>query len=320
MRPYRIRGDLERAVLDGFALPLGLVPDGITAPRQGYTVDFVPGEEDEPDGYAFYVVVSHEKVKALVRRAFALMPAEVYGIVEVGSRDAYRSLDVFVGREPLPKREYLEGWKEFEPFLLEDGSIGAGANGEEPFVEVFLDQWKGLSIHVPLLMRERVEAMLAEFELEEVGETWPEPADEGDLDADGFDVRPVLVLEDEYSPSLDEMLLQLRQAWDLELNVDPDTNVDVDGRDIGPTLWHAMVIVEPTEPQRASAYASIWATAGSLSEMHDLIDQALAATPEWRFDEIYTIDRVAFDERPDELSNLAPQRSEPQVHLVVFDT
>ena len=39
----------------------------------------------------------------------------------------------------------------------------------------------------------------------------------------------------------------------------------------------------------------------------------------WLLEEYYTIDRVAFDERPDELANLAPRRSEAAVHLLTFD-
>ena len=32
---------------------------------QGYTIAYTPGEEDEPDTYAFHVVVSHERVRSV---------------------------------------------------------------------------------------------------------------------------------------------------------------------------------------------------------------------------------------------------------------
>jgi hypothetical protein len=35
--------------------------------------------------------------------------------------------------------------------------------------------------------------------------------------------------------------------------------------------------------------------------------------------EVYTIDRVAFDERPDELADLPPRREKSEVHLVSFE-
>ena len=50
MREFRLRTDLERAVIDGFALPLGLVPGEsarVVAPTPGYTIDFHAGEDEE---------------------------------------------------------------------------------------------------------------------------------------------------------------------------------------------------------------------------------------------------------------------------------
>src|SRR6185503_18673424 len=108
---------------------------------------------------------------------------------------------------PVPLREFLRVWDKYEPFLLEDGSIAAGANSDEPFVEIFLDQWKGILIHVPLDMRDEVESMLHSFELDEVQQTWsseehedkpgmPLSAQSGE-EEEGSPVRPVLDLTDE---------------------------------------------------------------------------------------------------------------------------
>ena len=317
MRPFSLRSNLKRAVIDGFMLPLGLVPGDIQAPNQGYTVDYTPGEDDEPDTYLFHVVVSHERLGRIIDRAFSLLPEEVYGIVEIGSRDAYRTADVYMAQEPVSVREFRAGWKRYEAFLLEDGSIAAGANSEEPFLEVFLDQWKGLSLHVPLSMRDQIEEMLAGFGLTEVPSTWPAMDDQASEKA--LRLRPVLSLEDEYSPDVDELLLQLRHAWKLELNVDPDTNVDEAGRRLGRTLWHPQVNIESVADPDPGANVSKCSTPGSLGEMEELIDSALAGSPTWRFVEIYTIDRVAFDERPDELADLPPRREKAEVHLVSFE-
>jgi hypothetical protein len=327
-------------VVNGFALPLGIDPGAelshFNAPMQGYTVAFTPGHEDEPDTYAYHIVVSHERLAPILHRAFELLPDEVFGIIEIGSRDAYRSTDVYIGQEPVPTDHFLEVWKAYEPFLLEDGSLAAGANSEDPFIEIFLDQWKGLSIHVPPDTQDKVEALLRDFGLEEVAHTWPS-SDDHDEVTEGMFVRPVLELVDEYSPDVDELLLTLRHEWSLELNIDPESNVDDGGRSLGSTLWHAVVIVEEATPngevesdgretfkrsnqdQPRGAYASIWATARSLSEMERLIEQALGDHPEWTFGEIYTVDRVAFDERPDQLADLRPGRRETGVHLVTFE-
>ena len=117
-------------LLVGFALPLGFVPGDagkLPAPTPGYTVDYGVGQDDEPDTYSFYVVASHERLADLIERAFDLLPEKVYGIVEIGSRDAYRPLDVYLGEEPIPPRRFRASWRRYESFLLEDGSIGSGA-------------------------------------------------------------------------------------------------------------------------------------------------------------------------------------------------
>jgi hypothetical protein len=328
MRDFRVRTDLQRVVIDGFALPLGFVPapGTLKAPTQGYTVAYAVGEEDDADTYSFHVVVTHERLREVLNKAFALLPDEVYGIIEIGSRDAYRATDVYLGDETIKRGEFLRIWKQFEPFLLEDGAVAAGANSEEPFIEVFLDQWKGVTIHVPADRREQVEHMLQTLGLHEVPETWSE--DEQDDSDERIDdvfeekssVRPVLDTTDEYMPDVDELLLQLRHAWRLELNVDPRTNVDESGRNLGPTLWYAVVIAHDAAGKSENgAYVSVWATAGSLAEMEKLIEEAMSSHPEWEFGDIYTIDRVAFDERPEELADLKPNDRRPRVHAMSFD-
>jgi hypothetical protein len=176
-------------------------------------------------------------------------------------------------------------------------------------------------------MKEQVEDALRRFRLEEVQETWEED-EEPEAPKDSWDemleeksnVRPVLDTSDEYMPDVDELLLQLRHAWRLELNVDPRSNVDESGRPLGATLWHAVVIVDDASGNpNVGAYCDVWATAGSLAQMTEVIQEALAANPEWAFGDLYTIDRVAFDERPEELADLKPGDKRARVHIVSFD-
>lgn len=320
MREYRLRTDIQRVVLDGFALPLGLAPapGSLEPPTEGYTIAYAAGEDGEPDTYSFQVVVSHERLRPIIHKAFDLLPDEVTAIVEIGSRDAYRATDVYLSREPIDFEAFAAVWDQFQDFLLEDGTIAAGANNEESFVEVFVDQMKSLTIHVPLDMREDVEAMLQAFKLEEVPQTWPmhDPSDDSDV-LDSSEVRGVLDLSDEFAPDVDELLLDLRHEWLLELDIDPQSNLDERGRSLGMTLWHAVAIVYSAATRDVQgAYASIWATAGSLQEMERLVEQAVAEKSDWEFGEIYTIDRVAFDERPDHLGDLPHQRRTSQVHAV----
>lgn len=318
MRDFRLQPDLKRSVVKGYALPLGIEATDMEPPAQGYTLAYTEAEEDEPDTYAFHIVVSHEKLRGVVTAAFDLLPDEVVPIVEIGSRDAYRAVDVYLGEEPVTKAVFLSVWRAFENIILEDASIGIGANSEEPFIEVFVDSWKGVAIHVPIDLRDVVEEKLHALGLDEVPETWP-----NDHEADplpGTSVRDVLELSDEQSPDIDEMLLQLRELWALELNVDPETNIDEAGRNLGLTLWHAVAVADSADgdPDRG-AYISIWASAASMAEMEELIEDALGERPEWVFHSIYSIDRVAYDERPESLTDLPPRSREATVHLVQID-
>ena len=318
MRAFRIRSDIERESVGGFQLPLGVQAAGLPRPAEGYAVSFREGEEEEPDTYVFEATISHERLRPLLREALELLPGEVRGILEIESLDAYRSLDVHLGVEPIDRDDFLADFDEFEPVILEDVSIGVGANADEPFVEVFLDAWKTLTIEVPIELKSRVEAMLARHGLSEVPETWPADPD-GSLYA-GATVRPVLLVEDSQDPNIDEVSLQLRERWALELDVDPQRNLDEQGMELGLTLWHAIVMVVAADPATESgAYVDVWATAGSLAEMEELIDEALDAQDEWIFDGIYSVERVAFDERPDELSDLPMRRTASGIHLVTLD-
>lgn len=318
MREFTVRSDLKRSVLRGYALPLGIEASDLEPPCQGYTLNFWEGEEDQPDTFAFQVVVSHERLVPIIHKAFELLPNEIVPIVEIGSRDAYRQVDVYMAQDTIPKREFLRVWRRFEKIILEDASIGVGGSSDDPFIEVFVDAWKGVAICVPLELRERVEQMLHEFGLEEVPETWPS-GPENEL-LPGTSMRDVLELVDEQSPDIDELLLQLRDAWGLELDVDPDSNVDDAGRQLGVTLWHAVVLADSADhdPDRG-AYLSIWADAGSMAEMEQLIESAMEEHAEWSFNSVYSMDRVAYDERPDELASLPPRRRESKVHLVEVD-
>ena len=315
MREFRLSQSLERKSLGEYQLPLGVAETSLAAPMQGFTVRFQEGTDEEPDTYVFHAVVSHDRLRGLVDAAFNLLPREVTPVVEIGSRDAYRTVDTFLGEEPMPLVEFLRSWYEFEEVLLEDVTIGVGANSEEPWVDVFVDSWKGLLISVPVEMREEVEALFTGHGLSEVPETWAELPPDARGDDDSLVTRDVLEIVDDHSPDLDELLLVLRERWLLELNIDRETNVDDAGRHLGMTLWHAIVLATSSEGETdRGAYISVWMTAGSLAQAEELLEDALLDHPQWVFESVYTMDRVAFDDRPPSLSHLPPTRRRAAVH------
>lgn len=320
MREFRIREDLDRGALGAYQLPLGVEQTSLSEPVQGYTVRFQEGNDDEVDTYVFHVVVSHDKLKAVVDAAFNLLPKEVTPVVEIGSRDAYRTVDIYLGEEPMPLVEFLRTWYEFEEILIEDVTIGCGANAEDPWVDVFVDSWKGVLISVPTEMRDEVERMLEAQGLREVQQTWDETPPEGSVDDESLVTRDVLEMVDDHSPDLDELLLVLRERWMLELNVDRETNVDEAGKHLGMTLWHAIILATAADSDgERGAYITAWMTAGSLAQAEELLEDALVDHPEWVFESVYTIDRVAFDDRPPSLSHLPPTRRRAAMHEITIE-
>lgn len=63
-----------------------------------------------------------------------------------------------------------------------------------------------------------------------------------------------------------------------------------------------------------SAYISVWMTAGSLAQAEELLEDALLDHSQWVFESVYTMDRVAFDDRAPSLTNLPHTRRRPAVH------
>ncbi len=317
MRPYRLRSDLRRERAGQFGYPLGVVPPDAEEPHQGWTKTLDDGPDAGGTTASYHVLVSSDRLKPLIDAAFGLLPTRVAAIVELGSCDAYRRVDVFMSAEPISLEAFRDIWEHYEPFLLEDATMAIGANAESPVIEVFLEQDKVLHLHVPDGMTSEVERMFKRFDLNEVECHWDRQLPENDV----LEIRPVLASGEGFTESIDDLLLDLKLAWDLVLNIDPDRNVDDGGRELGLTLWHALVVIESRDPPlERTASASIWATARSLSEMQAIVEDALAVYADWSIVADYAVDRVAYDERPDDLATLPPRRRRAAVHIVDMQT
>ena len=53
--------------------------------------------------------------------------------------------------------------------------------------------------------------------------------------------------------------------------------------------------------------------------METLVEAAVEDLGDWVMNGVYSIERVAYDERPDELQDLAPRRVATEVHMVGLD-
>ncbi|MDG2423607.1 MAG: hypothetical protein P8M22_06495 [Phycisphaerales bacterium] len=316
--PFRIRPDLQRVTMDGFAYPLGVEVAPARPSREGYCMTWVEAEGDGPDTYTFLVVVSHERLKSLLTACFSLLPEQVAGIMEVGSRDAFRAVDVFLGASTVSIDRFRATWNRYEAIFLEDASLAVGVNTESPFMEVFLDQDKRVTIHVEPGAREDIESMLMKQGLKECDEQELMVA-ESELERTV--VRPVMLDDPSLLCDVDQLLLALRHELELVLDEDQDRNLDASGRDLGRTLWHAIVLLEACGGiADGQAHAMAWVVCGSRNEVESLLRERIEDDTDWSFSEFYTLDRVAFDDRPEALVDLAPRHPRSEIFMLEVES
>lgn len=244
---------LQRHEIDGFKFPLGVYPVDPMTPRAGYTLQFEPADGDEPnsdweewpDRYLFDIVLSAERVEPLCHQLFAMLPGRIFPIIDVLGHDAYREIDPYMAYELVPHDIFSDHVRRFRNFFYEDGMCGFGALAEEPFFYIFIDEHKIITIRAEPSLKERIEKLLKAFDLEEI-------EDPAGADAASHEHRSVLKVPDDKPDLLgpEEIVEHLRDEWNLILNVDPDSNVDDEGKDLGTTPWRCVVRVEREEARR----------------------------------------------------------------------
>jgi len=312
---------IERVVVGDFRFPLGVYPVETMEPKAGYAMFFEPADgsdeerpegegewEEWPDRYVFDAVVPADRVEPLCRALFSLFKGRVYPILDVLGHDAFREIDPYISYELLGLDRFLDAARRFRDFFFEDGLCGFGAMTEEPFFYVFVDEHKIVTIRADPAMKERIEKVLHAFDLEQV----EEPAG---ADSAAHEHRGVLVTPDKRSDllSFEEIVERLRDEWRLALNVNPRTNVDDEGNDLGETHWRCEVRcwVGGDQPQR---YAEVFMVAPNIEEAEEAAGEAVEAMDSGRedpWDEIVVIvsDRL----RPEQLVDygVGPSQASP---------
>lgn len=273
----------------GFAYPLGVYPVEDLEPVTGYTLDFEPADGDDtgeaveweewPDRYVFDVLVSAKRVESLCRSLFALLPGRVFPILDVLGHDAYREVDPYVSYDLIGLDRLLDTLRRYRGYFFEDGLVGFGAMSEEPFLYIFVDEHKIVTVRAESTLKERIEQILVAFDLKEV------PEIKG-ADAATHEHRGVLDSPDDRLDLLtaDEIVEELRDQWRLSLNVDPDTNVDAEGNELGIVGWRCIVRYDPPPIEQTKGeggsitqqtfppprYAEVLLTADSLNKAMDM--------------------------------------------------
>lgn len=305
--PFRLRTDIARVIEGGHQFALGIEGGGWRPRCCGWARASVAMGENQPELFRYTVAVSHELIRPLMRELMRLLPSSVSGILELGSRDAFREIDVFLGAA-IDRGEFLDAWELYETVLLEDASLGVGVCGTGGG-EIFLDPDKRILVFVGLSAAPAMERVFRGFGLSECHEEDLDPMIRPSM----LRIRSVLEEASGAMGSVDDLLLELRSVWRLELDEDPDHNLDGCGRDIGFTLWHGLVLVDQEDPAgRRYGHAHVWGVATSRRGMQHLIEAAIQIDMEWEFRETIHLDRVALDDRPSHLDSLTPPLKQEQ--------
>lgn len=294
--------------MGGVSFPLGVFPLQTMQPRQGYTVDFESadggneGEEFEewPDRYVFDVVVSADRLPALCRSLYGLLPSRVYPILDIMGHDAYREIDPYIAYELVGLDRFLDGVRWFEPFLYEDGLCGFGAMCDDPFIYMTVDEHKVVTIRCVPDERERIERVLKAFDLTET----PEPRA---ADAANHEHRSVLLAPDDHPEwlSFDEIIERLIDQWRLILNIDDESNVDDDGRELGITGWRCLIRFQ-IEGERLARYAEVVLWASSYRSAEEVAHEAATNSLNMGEDAVIDVLTISADRvRPDDVAQIA---------------
>jgi hypothetical protein len=290
--------NIQRHIVNGFSFPLGVYPVEAMTPRPGYTTEFEPADADEdeadweswPDRYVYDIVVPVSRLGALWDQLFALMPGRVFPILDFIGHDAFREVDPYMAYEPVGKERVTDAIRRFRDFFFEDGMVGFGVVSDEPFFYLFIDEHKILTVRAEPDLRPQVEGILKAFDLE--------PTDEpAGADAAAHEHRGVLLAPKDRPDLLtaEEAVEELRERWRLLLNIDPESNVDDDGEDLGFTAWRCLVRCS-SEKSPQERYAEVLCIADCLQRAEDQAMQAgaeLMGEPgEWSDTVVVAADRL----------------------------
>jgi len=207
-----------------------------------------------------------------MRVLFGILPPRVYPIIDVLGQDAYRELDSYVTYDLVGLDRIAEAACLYADFLFEDGMVGFGAMAEDPFAYVFLDEHKVVTIRAGVDLKERIERVLEAFDLREA-------SDLRAVDSVAHEHRSVLAQTpaDARMMLAEEILERLRDEWGLLLNIDAESNVDDEGRELGLTWWRCLVRCHRAEAD--VRYAEILLAAHNLLEAERLAIDATSQGP-----------------------------------------
>ncbi len=297
--------------MESFSFPLGVYPVEKMTPKAGYTMEFEPADGDNagdveewPDRYVFDIVISSERLEPMCRSLLALFPGRIYPILDVLGHDAYREVDPYISHDLYGMDRFTDCLRRYRGYFFEDGLCGFGVMTDEPFLYMFVDEHKIVTLRCQPELKEKVEKVLHAFDLEQM-------EDPAGADSASHEHRGVLQVQDDRPDLLnhDEILEHLRDEWRLMLNVDPDANQDENGQELGVCPWRCLVRLAIEDDEKCK-YADILLTAPSLRRAEEMAMEACEdllpkRAKEWDEATIIHADR----QRPEEFEQVLTERA-----------
>lgn len=240
------------------------------AEETGATINPSDDWEEWPDRFMYDVLIGADRLPALCRILFSILPSRVYPILDVMGHDDYREIDPYIAYDLVGMEKFYDALRSFGDWLFEDGMVGFGAMSVEPFFYVFVDEHKAVTIRAQLDLKEKVERILAAFDLEAVPDILG-------ADSAAHEHRTILVSPEAESDSLtaDDILDRLREQWLLQLNIDARANVDDEGKPLGITGWRCLLRCTSDKEDELESYAEVLLSADCLETAERLATEAV---------------------------------------------
>lgn len=250
-------------------------------PCAGYVMGFEPADgndtegewEEWPDRYVFDIVVPENRIASVCRSLFTLLPGRVYPILDILGHDAFREIDPYISYCLVGLDHLTDAVQRYSAFFFEDGMCGFGAMCDDPFIYIFVDEHKIITVRVQEQDKERVERVLQAYDLSLVDEPMG-------ADAVMHEHRSVLRTPGDQPRLLgvDQVIEKLRTNWHLTLNIDIETNLDDDANELGVTGWRCFARLFNDDPNQHQL-VEILLTADSLHHLEDLVFEVTDQIP-----------------------------------------
>jgi hypothetical protein len=152
----------KRKKVGGFAYSLGSYPMQDFAQDEGFVINTVSSDEDFEARFEYEVFLSCERIVDLLVRLTALLPEEIYLILESYPHSSSQKR-IYLTDSTRSRGDFTRCLRRFSRLWRDEGFVSFGAFSYDPPVEIFLNEHKTVMIYTPYM--ESTDEILADFGL-----------------------------------------------------------------------------------------------------------------------------------------------------------